>query len=103
MLFCLPPSPSLQRFIIMFSVETKKDVGETVRRLSHYQAFALPPIRISNLVSPRHLRIIMRYAANGKLYKYSLPLAYGYNTPYVDASLRYLLIGTKGAKFDSRR
>jgi len=38
----LPPSPSLQRFIIMFSVETKKTWEKPSAAYPTSKAFALP-------------------------------------------------------------
>ena len=64
--------------------------------LSHSLAFALPFTKISNSASPRQLCIIC-LSMQRKLSSFweDTIVAYGYNTPSMDASLRYLLVKSK--------
>ena len=72
----------------------KKDVGETSAAYPSHQAFALPFHRDKQLSQPTPLGIIYN------VYYRSCDLqTYGYNTPSMDASLRYLLLDLEVAKF----
>ena len=71
-----------------------KKTWERLHRLSHNLAFALPSIEISNSASPRQLRI-KRLVCDIDVHPFGEHFAYGYNTPSMDASLRYLLMESK--------
>ena len=66
----------------------KKDVGELSAAYPTSEAFALPYYRDKQLSQPTSLGIIYKVCCQPE----NRLTTYGYNTPYVDASLRYLLV-----------
>ena len=84
--FCLSLS-LFQRLILCSVMETKK----TWENLPSLTPLSRPShclcTRISNSASPRRWVLYIMYGCRS----YDLQ-AYGYNTPHVDASLRYLLV-----------
>ena len=73
-----------------------KKTWEKLPCLSHSLAFALPFTEISNSASPRHC-VLYNLVCHESVHprRRDTLVAYGNNTPSMDASLRYLLVISK--------
>ena len=90
--------PQLQRLILNTVMETKKTWEKHLQLIPVIRPSHCPSTEISNSASPRRWVLYIMYTAGLVDLQ-----AYGYNTPCADASLRYLLVEIKFAKFDDSK